>query len=111
MTNGLRVNLQHLIHIPRKSRKQAARRRYPDAVVAVWKSASHSASKRRDQAHCLAHKLTAASTDAEFLRGHLGAFDAVCDLLERDIAGNVGRTVARLDVDAERREAAIVGRA
>ncbi len=109
MTNGLRVNLQHLIHIPRKSR---SRRRAADTLMR-----SLPFGKVRPMARDAIKRiawpiaLTAASTDAEFLRGHLGAFDAVCDLLERDIAGNVGRTVARLDVDAERREAAIVGRA
>src|ERR1044071_9111093 len=51
------------------------------------------------------------SADAELLRGQPGALDPVPDLLPGGLAGEVGRAVVGLLVDAERREAAIVGRA
>src|SRR4051812_27565747 len=52
-----------------------------------------------------------ASVNAELLGRHFGPGNAVCYLLERDVARIVRRTVIRLGVDAEWREATIVGRA
>jgi hypothetical protein len=46
---------------------------------------------------------------AQLLGGHRRAFDPRRDLLERNVARHVWRAVLRLDVDAERREAAIIG--
>ena len=48
--------------------------------------------------------------DAELLGGHPRALDAGLDLLEGHVAGIIGRAVVGLHVDAEGREAAIVGR-
>src|SRR5262245_40787189 len=55
--------------------------------------------------------VAAASVNAELLGRHFGSGNAVCDLLERDVARIVRRAVIGLGVDAERREATIVGRA
>src|SRR5580700_6350908 len=48
---------------------------------------------------------------AELFRGEPGALHPVRDLLERDVPCVVRRAVIGLLVDAERREAAVVGRA
>src|SRR4051794_32015596 len=52
-----------------------------------------------------------AASEAELLRGQPRALHPVADLLERHLAGVVGRAMVRLLVDRERREAAVVGRA
>ena len=48
---------------------------------------------------------------SEFLARHRGALQPRRDLLHRDVAGEVRRAVLGLDVAAEGREAAVVGRA
>jgi hypothetical protein len=55
--------------------------------------------------------MAAASVNAELLGRHFGSGNAVCYLLERDVARIVRRAVIGLGVDAEWREATIVGRA
>jgi hypothetical protein len=46
--------------------------------------------------------------DAQFFSGHTGAEYTVCNLLERDVPGVVGRTMVRFLVDAKRRKAAVI---
>ena len=58
-----------------------------------------------------ARRLGARRDRAELGAGELGALEPGGDLLHRDVAREVGRAVLRLDVAAERREAAVVRRA
>ena len=50
-------------------------------------------------------------SNTQSFTGHLDTLDASSDLLERDVARKVRRAMLRLEIDAERAEAAVVRRA
>ena len=66
---------------------------------------------RRPAAGWRIYTLTGSEPTPSCLGGHLRALQPGGDLLHRDVAGEVRRAVLGLDVAAERREAAVVGRA